>query len=125
MNESSVPDRSSTEHTPSSAGATSPEFDPPHVDAPAVASSSPSPPHADAGSDPSATDPSATGSDDAATDDATIDLDAIERDLTDVQTALDRLNDGSYWTDEVTGEPIADDILASHPTARTVSPTLN
>lgn len=59
-------------------------------------------------------------------DDATdlIDLDAIERDLDDVQTALERLNDGSYWTDEVTGEPIADDVLAAHPTARTAAPTL-
>jgi RNA polymerase-binding transcription factor DksA len=55
---------------------------------------------------------------------AVIDLDAIERDLTDVQTALERLNDGSYWTDEVTGEPIAEDVLAAHPTARTATPTL-
>ena len=62
----------------------------------------------------------------ADSDDATaIDLDAIERDLTDVQTALDRLNDGSYWTDEVTGEPIAHDVLAAHPTARTATPTLS
>jgi RNA polymerase-binding transcription factor DksA len=53
-----------------------------------------------------------------------IDLDAIERDSTDVQTALERLNDGSYWTDEVTGEPIAEDVLAAHPTARTAAPTL-
>lgn len=53
-----------------------------------------------------------------------IDLAAIEQDLTDVQTALERLNDGSYWTDEVTGSPIPDDVLAAHPTARTASPTL-
>lgn len=53
-----------------------------------------------------------------------IDLTAIERDLTDVQTALERLNDGNYWTDEVTGNPIPDDVLATHPTARTASPTL-
>lgn len=53
-----------------------------------------------------------------------IDLDAIEADLTDVQTALERLNDGTYWTDEVTGETIPDDVLAAHPTARSVSPTL-
>jgi RNA polymerase-binding transcription factor DksA len=62
---------------------------------------------------------------DAASAAPTIDLDAIERDLTDVQTALERLNDGSYWTDEVTGAPIADDVLAAHPTARTSTPTLN
>ena len=53
-----------------------------------------------------------------------LDLDAIERDLNDVQTALERLNDGNYWTDEITGEPIADDVLAAHPTARTATPTL-
>ena len=52
-------------------------------------------------------------------------LGAIERDLGDVQAALDRLNDGTYWTDEVTGDPIPDDVLAAHPTARTVSPTLS
>ena len=50
-----------------------------------------------------------------------IDLDAIERDLTDVQTALERLDDGSYWTDEVTGAAIADDVLASFPLTRTVA----
>lgn len=79
-------------------------------------SSLPGPSSTDAGEP----DPSAAESDVV----VGIDLDAIERDLTDVQTALDRLNDGSYWTDEVTGEPIADDVLASHPTARTVSPSL-
>ncbi len=47
-----------------------------------------------------------------------IDLDAIERDLDDVHTALGRLDDGSYWTDEVTGEPIPDQVLADLPTAR-------
>lgn len=50
-----------------------------------------------------------------------IDLDAIERDLTDVQTALDRLNEGSYWTDEITGEPLPDEVLATFPLTRTVS----
>lgn len=52
-----------------------------------------------------------------------IDLDAIEQDLTDVQQALDRLNDGTYWTDEVTGQTIPDDVLATNPLARTASPT--
>ncbi len=76
--------------------------------------------------DPSSTDlaPSTPPAADAA-DNNHIDLDAIERDLTDVQTALERLNDGSYWTDEVTGEPIAEDVLAAHPTARTATPTLS
>ncbi len=57
----------------------------------------------------------------APTDAGSIDLDAIERDLTDVQSALDRLNDGEYWTDEVTGEPIPDEVLATFPLTRTVS----
>ena len=55
------------------------------------------------------------------------DLASAEPDIdkaNDVQTALERLNDGNYWTDEITGEPIADDVLAAHPTARTATPTL-
>jgi RNA polymerase-binding transcription factor DksA len=81
--------------------------------------------------EPSVPDPSnadlapATSAAADAPDSNPIDLDAIERDLTDVQTALERLNDGSYWTDEVTGEPIADDVLVAHPTARTATPTLS
>jgi RNA polymerase-binding transcription factor DksA len=49
---------------------------------------------------------------------ASLDLQAIEHDLAGVETALRRLDDGSYWTDEVTGEPIPDDVLASNPVAR-------
>ena len=76
--------------------------------------------------DPSSADPAPSSPPTAdAPDNNPIDLDAIERDLTDVQTALERLNDGSYWTDEVTGEPIADDVLVAHPTARTATPTLS
>jgi len=47
-----------------------------------------------------------------------VDLDAIERDLAGVERALERLSDGTYWTDEVTGAPIADHVLADDPTAR-------
>jgi RNA polymerase-binding transcription factor DksA len=47
-----------------------------------------------------------------------VDLDAIERDLAGVERALERLSDGTYWTDEVTGEPIAEHVLADDPTAR-------
>ena len=47
-----------------------------------------------------------------------VDLDAIERDLAGVERALERLSDGTYWTDEVTGEPIADHVLADDPTTR-------
>lgn len=52
-----------------------------------------------------------------------IDLDEIERDLTDVQSALERLNDGSYWTDEITGDTIPDEVLATFPLTRTVAGT--
>jgi RNA polymerase-binding transcription factor DksA len=47
-----------------------------------------------------------------------VDLDAVERDLAAVERALDRLSEGSYWTDEVTGEPIPESVLADDPTAR-------
>jgi hypothetical protein len=47
-----------------------------------------------------------------------LDVAAIEADLADVEVALERLEDGSYWTDEITGQPLSDDLLASHPTAR-------
>ena len=40
---------------------------------------------------------------------ATIDLDAIERDLADVEMALSRLDAGTYWVDEITGQPLPDD----------------
>ena len=47
-----------------------------------------------------------------------IDLAAIEADLDGVQAALTRLADGTYWTDEVTGEPIPADVLATDPLTR-------
>ena len=47
-----------------------------------------------------------------------VDLDAVERDLAGVERALERLSDGTYWTDEVTGGPIAEHVLAADPTAR-------
>ena len=47
-----------------------------------------------------------------------VDLDAVERDLSAVEVALNRLADETYWTDEVTGEPIPDDVLAHDPLAR-------
>jgi len=49
---------------------------------------------------------------------APIDLDSIERDLADVESALARLDAGTYWTDEVTGAPIADAALEANPLAR-------
>lgn len=50
-----------------------------------------------------------------------IDLDGIERDLADVEAALSRLDAGTYWTDEVTGDPLSADFLANRPTARRLS----
>ena len=47
-----------------------------------------------------------------------LDLDAIERDLADVEVALTRLDAGTYWTDEVTGEELPTNLLAANPTAR-------
>jgi hypothetical protein len=47
-----------------------------------------------------------------------IDLDVMTRDLAGVEEALRRLDDASYWTDEITGEPIADDVLVTDPVAR-------
>lgn len=50
---------------------------------------------------------------------APLDLDGIERDLADVEIALARLDAGTYWADEVTGEELSAELLAEHPTART------
>ena len=47
-----------------------------------------------------------------------LDLDAIETELAGVDTALARLDEGTYWTDEVTGEPLSATLLETHPTAR-------
>jgi len=62
------------------------------------------------------TSPTLTGAPPAPTTE--IDLDAIERDLTGVEIALSRLAEGTYWTDEVTGSPLPEHILAADPTAR-------
>jgi RNA polymerase-binding transcription factor DksA len=47
-----------------------------------------------------------------------LDLDSIERDLADVEVALNRLDAGTYWTDEVTGQALPQDLLDAKPTAR-------
>ena len=49
---------------------------------------------------------------------APLDLDTIESDLADVETALIRLESGAYWTCEISGQPLSDDLLAQRPTAR-------
>ena len=46
--------------------------------------------------------------------DSPLNLDAIEADLAGVDVALSRLNDGTYWTDELTGAPLDAALLESH-----------
>ena len=50
--------------------------------------------------------------------DRALDLNAIERDLADVEVALARLDAGTYWTDEITGAELPSELLAANPTAR-------
>ncbi len=47
-----------------------------------------------------------------------IDLDAMTADLDGVDAALARLAEGTYWTDEVTGEPIPPVVLEANPIGR-------
>jgi DnaK suppressor protein len=47
------------------------------------------------------------------------DLDAAERDVDDVERALNRLDDGTYGTCEVCGATIPEDVLADEPARRT------
>ncbi len=47
-----------------------------------------------------------------------LDLDAIEIDLADVEIALARLESGTYWTCEISGQALSDELLTQHPTAR-------
>jgi hypothetical protein len=47
-----------------------------------------------------------------------LDLDAVERDLTGVEIALERLDAGTYRTDEIDGRPIPDEVLERDPTTR-------
>ncbi|MGZ4155225.1 MAG: hypothetical protein ACXVQ0_12180 [Actinomycetota bacterium] len=46
-------------------------------------------------------------------------LDSLEAELTELEAALQRVEDGTYGIDEVTGEPIAPERLEAFPTART------
>ena len=47
-----------------------------------------------------------------------IDLNKIEADLAGVEAALERLESGTYWADEVTGQEIPAELLAEDPTRR-------
>jgi DnaK suppressor protein len=46
-------------------------------------------------------------------------LESLESDLAEIEAALQRLDDGSYGVDEVTGEPIDPERLEAYPAART------
>ena len=56
----------------------------------------------------------------AAAPSAPLNLEAIAADLADVEVALARLESGTYFTDEVTGEPLPEAFLVANPTARTL-----
>jgi len=45
-------------------------------------------------------------------------VDAIERDLNDVDVAMNRLEKGTYFSDEITGAPLQTDFLTANPLAR-------
>ena len=45
-------------------------------------------------------------------------VEAIERDLNDVDVAMGRLEKGTYFSDEVTGVPLRPEFLATNPLAR-------
>ena len=47
-----------------------------------------------------------------------LDLDAIEANLSDVEVALERLESGTYFTDEISGSALSEDVLSANPTAR-------
>lgn len=46
-------------------------------------------------------------------------LESLEAELAELEAALQRVDDGTYGVDEVTGEPIPAERLEAYPTART------
>ena len=46
-------------------------------------------------------------------------LEQLEQDLAEIEAALQRIDDGTYGIDEVTGSPISRERLEAFPTART------
>jgi RNA polymerase-binding transcription factor DksA len=46
-------------------------------------------------------------------------LEQLERELAEIEAALQRLDQGTYGIDEITGEPIAPERLEAYPIART------
>lgn len=51
-------------------------------------------------------------------DDTSPDLDDIDASLNAVEVALVRLENGTYFTDEITGKPLDEQLLISNPIAR-------
>jgi RNA polymerase-binding transcription factor DksA len=51
---------------------------------------------------------------------ADVDVDRIAEDLAGVEVALARLDEGTYWTCEVSGEELPDEVLAADPVTRRV-----
>ena len=49
-----------------------------------------------------------------------LDLEAVAAELADVETALARLEAGTYFVDEVTGQTLPEAFLIANPTARTL-----
>lgn len=47
-----------------------------------------------------------------------LDLDRIDADLDSVEAALVRLENGTYFADEVTGKPLNEQLLINNPIAR-------
>jgi RNA polymerase-binding transcription factor DksA len=46
-------------------------------------------------------------------------LESLETELAEIEAAIERVDNGTYGVDEVTGEPIDADRLEAQPTART------
>ena len=65
------------------------------------------------------TDPAAQGSETFEREKDVAILEQLERDLAEIEAALQRLDEGTYGVDEVTGEPIAAERLEAYPVART------
>jgi RNA polymerase-binding transcription factor DksA len=52
-----------------------------------------------------------------------LDTTQVATDLDGVELALARLDAGTYWTCEATGQPLPDDVLAADPTVRRLPAT--
>lgn len=59
-----------------------------------------------------------TPSNRGSTSDRSLDLDEIDAQLDAVEVALVRLENGTYFTDEINGRPLDDQLLSMNPIAR-------